>query len=79
MTELERARDAGDLRRDIDVARLAEHLVASVGFGVSSALAEGRDPVAAALAAADLTLDGARRRHERVRISARVAADRTRA
>jgi AcrR family transcriptional regulator len=74
--ELEVARDAGDLRRDIEPNVLAEWLVGAVAFAVSSALASERDCVAAALSAADLILDGARRRHERVRVGGPAAEPR---
>ncbi|MEE3329427.1 MAG: helix-turn-helix domain-containing protein [Myxococcota bacterium] len=68
--EFEAAREAGDLRRDAEPALLAEWLVGSVAVAISSALSTERDPVVAALGSADLILDGARRRHERVRLGA---------
>ena len=75
-SQVEVARDAGDLRRDVEPALLAEWLVGAVAFAISSAVASERDPVSAALAVADLILDGARRRHERVRVGARAPESR---
>jgi AcrR family transcriptional regulator len=72
-SQVEVARDAGDLRRDVEPALLAEWLIGAVAFAISSALASERDPVSAGLGAADLILDGARRRHERVRVGAQTA------
>lgn len=67
--------DAGELRRDVAIEDLAEQLIVSVAAALSSARASGEAPPAArALSAVDLVLDGARRRHERVRLSARTAA-----
>jgi len=68
------SREAGELRRDITPVELAELLVASVGFAIAAALGSGElQPEARALRAADLVFDGARRRHERVRLGSWVA------
>lgn len=80
---LARAAERGELRRDIDARELALVLAAAVACAIAHALAASDDaalaaePVGAAtdvparaLAAADLVLDGASRRHERVRIGA---------
>ncbi|MEE2665205.1 MAG: helix-turn-helix domain-containing protein [Myxococcota bacterium] len=68
------SRDAGELRRDIEPVELAELLVASVGLAIAVALGSGDPrPEARALRAADLVLDGARRRHERVRLGSQPA------
>lgn len=75
-SQVEVARDVGDLRRDVEPALLAEWLVGAVAFSISSSLASERDPVSAALAVADLILDGARHRRERVRVGARAAEPR---
>ena len=65
------ASDAGELRRDVATEDLAELLIVAVAAALSSARASGRaSPAARALCAADLVLDGARRRHERVRLPA---------
>ena len=66
------SRDAGELRRDVPPRELAEQLVASVALALSAAqLAGDPAPEERAGRALDLVLDGARRRHERVRLSAR--------
>ena len=61
--------DGGELRRDIEPVELAELLLGAVvlAIAVGSAGPDGGTE-ARALRAADLVLDGARRRHERVRL-----------
>ena len=82
--ELAAALEAGDARRDVEPARLAERLVGAVAIAIATALSEAGDEreealaVDAAASAADLVLDGARRRHERVRISAASGSTRPR-
>jgi AcrR family transcriptional regulator len=89
-TALAAARDAGELRRDLEPSELAELLLGAAALAISTGSlgpvdpARSRDPSEAAdpagaqdpaatsearaLRAADLVLDGARRRHERVRL-----------
>jgi AcrR family transcriptional regulator len=67
---LEAAREAGELRRDIEPAELAELLIGSAALAIAAArLAGESEPEVRAQRAADLVLDGARRRHERVRLA----------
>ena len=69
------ARDAGEVRRDIEPSELAEVLVGGVAMAIATALLSAEPaPEARALRAGDLVLDGARRRHERVRIGLGAAA-----
>jgi len=63
------ARDAGELRRDVPAQELAEQLVAGVALALCTGHeASDRELQARAGRALDLVLDGARRRHERVRL-----------
>lgn len=71
---LARAVERGELRRDVETSALARTIAAGVACAISSALAEERDAPADALAAVDLVLDGAQRRHERLRIGALAVA-----
>jgi hypothetical protein len=73
---LERAREAAELRRDIEPEELAVLLISALVAAAGRALESGcSGPVALEerlRRAAELVLDGARRRHERVRVAARV-------
>ena len=61
-----RASGSGELRRDIDGAELAELWIGAVAQAIAVARETGAE--ARAIRAAELVLDGARRRHERVQL-----------
>jgi len=83
LAPIERAQAEGELRRDVAAAELARLLVACAAATIARWLEEHAGDAAPApdepleqrlRPALDLVLDGARRRHERVRPAARAAA-----